>query len=167
MIGTAEVLWAIAAVVGAIAWSRGGGRHLKGFEFALGQFLVVFPRLILALITAGFVSTLVPAELVATWLGGDSGLRGLLIATAIGAVMPGGPVIVYPVAVALSASGAGVPQLVAFLTAWSIFAVHRVVLYELSLVGWRFTALRFASSGLLPIVAGLLAGEMPASWLLG
>ena len=53
---------------------------------------------------------------------------------------------------------------VAFLTAWSIFAVHRVVLFELSLVGWRFTALRLASSGLAPIVAGLLAGAMPASW---
>ncbi len=154
------ILWLLAAVLGVIAYSRGDGRHTKGLEFALGQVAAVLPRLVLALMTAGFVATLIPAELIATWLGGESGWRGIVIATLFGALIPGGPVITFPVAVLLAASGAGTPQLVAFITAWSIFAVHRILLFEIPLIGWRFTALRLLSSFPLPVIAGLLAGGL-------
>ncbi|MFQ6016960.1 MAG: hypothetical protein ACE5KF_02085 [Kiloniellaceae bacterium] len=154
------VLWLIAAALGVIAYSRADGRHRKGLEFALGQFVVLLPRIILALLTAGFVSTLVPAELIAAWLGPESGWRGIVIASLFGGLVPGGPVIIFPVAVLLATAGAGIPQLVAFITAWSVFAVHRILLFELPLIGWRFTALRLLSSFPLPVIAGLLSGGL-------
>lgn len=151
-------LWLLAATLALIAFSRRGDALQAGVTYALGQFIVVLPRVICALVTAGFVAAAVPSELIAAWLGGDSGFAGLLTATLIGALIPAGPVIVFPVAVMLAASGAAVPQLIAFVTAWSIFAVHRVIIFEIPLIGWRFTALRLTSSCALPVIAGLLAG---------
>ena len=156
--GATLVLWLIAALLGLLAYARRDGRHREAGVFALGQFVSLMPRLALALLTAGFLSSLVPSETIAAWLGAESGLYGILLATLLGALMPGGPVIVFPVAVLLVGAGAGLPQLVSFITAWSVFAAHRVLLYELSLVGWRFTVIRLAASSPLPIIAGLLAG---------
>ena len=47
--------------------------------------------------------------------------------------------------------------MIAFLTAWSVFAFHRVLIYEITLMGWRFSAVRLISSLILPPLAGLLA----------
>ena len=41
--------------------------------------------------------------------------------------------------------------------AWSVFAFHRVLIYEITLMGWRFSAIRLISSLILPPLAGLLA----------
>ncbi len=162
MSGGTIALWLIAAVLGALALSRRDRRHRAGLTFALDRFVEIFPRIILALLTASFVSSLIPAETIAAWLGNDSGLAGILLASLLGGIIPGGPVIAYPVAVLLDTAGAGLPQIVAFLTAWSVFAIHRVLLFEISLIGWRFTALRLASSLPLPVVAGLLVGLVVA-----
>jgi len=44
---------------------------------------------------------------------------------------------------------------VAYLTAWSLLALHRLVAWEVPILGARFALLRFAVSILLPILAGL------------
>jgi hypothetical protein len=54
----------------------------------------------------------------------------------------------------------GLPQLVAFLTAWSVFAFHRVLIYEATLMGWRFVALRLTASLVLPLLAGVLTAGL-------
>jgi hypothetical protein len=49
---------------------------------------------------------------------------------------------------------------VAFLTAWSVFAFHRVLIYEITLMGWRFSAVRLTSSLVLPPLAGFLTAGL-------
>jgi uncharacterized membrane protein YraQ (UPF0718 family) len=71
--------------------------------------------------------------------------------------VPSGPIVSFPLVVVLWKAGAGLPQLVAFLTAWSVFAFHRVLIYESTLMGWRFVALRLVASLVLPVLAGVLA----------
>jgi uncharacterized membrane protein YraQ (UPF0718 family) len=115
------------------------------------------PRIAFALLVAGFVGKLIPGELVGAILGPETGARGILIASVIGGFTPGGPMISFPTVVVLSEAGAGVPQLVAFLTAWSVFAFHRVLVYESALMGWRFSAVRLVSSLALPPLAGFTA----------
>ena len=44
-----------------------------------------------------------------------------------------------------------------FITSWSIFAAHRILIYELPLVGASFFRLRIASAVVVPFLAGLLA----------
>jgi hypothetical protein len=46
---------------------------------------------------------------------------------------------------------------VAFLSAWSVVAVHRMLIYEIPLMGWRFTLVRVLSALPLAPLSGLLA----------
>ncbi len=151
------VLWALALVLGLLAVRRGPDTARRGLEISLERVLGIVPRIAVALLTAGFVAKLVPGELIAGLIGGESGWRGVLIASVTGGFVPAGPIIAFPLVVVLSKAGAGFPQIVAFLTAWSVFAFHRVLIYETTLMGWRFSAVRLISSLILPPLAGLLA----------
>jgi hypothetical protein len=51
---------------------------------------------------------------------------------------------------------------VAFLTAWSLLALHRFVAWEIPILGWRLAALRYSVSLAIPVLAGLAA-----RWLRG
>lgn len=51
----------------------------------------------------------------------------------------------------------GFAPLVALMTAWSVLAVHRVLSFELPLMGPRFVSMRLLASLPLPLIAGALA----------
>lgn len=127
------------------------------FRFAGEQAARLAIALPMALLAAGFLGALIPQELVAHWLGQASGWTGILLASALGSVVPGGPMVSYATAIVVLKAGAGTPQMVAFLTAWSVFALHRVLTYEMPLMGPRFTLVRFSASLVLPPLSGGLA----------
>jgi uncharacterized protein len=156
MIG-ALVLWGLAIVLALWALRRSTAKARVAIMTAGERFLEITPRIALALLAAGFIGVLVPSEPVARYIGPDSGFVGILIASVVGGFVPGGPILSFPLVVVLYKAGAGIPQLIAFLTAWSVFAFHRVAIYELTLMGWRFSAVRLISSLVLPPLAGLLS----------
>ena len=86
-----------------------------------------------------------------------AGLRGLLLASGAGAATPGGPFTSFPLIHALRAAGAEAGTLMAFLAAWALIGLNRVIVWELPLLGGEFTALRVAACLPLPILVGLLA----------
>ena len=88
------------------------------------------PRICLALLLAGFIAKLIPTEFIGHLIGYASGWSGIALAILFGGMMPSGPMIAFPVVVVLRGADAGAPQIVAFLTAWSVFAWHRVLIYE-------------------------------------
>lgn len=151
-------LWMLAAGLGVLAYTRPGELHRTGAALAWKHSLQILPRVVMAVMTAGFLGELLPEDMIAAWLGDESGMQGVLIASVIGGFVPGGPVLSFPIAAALMKTGAGWPQLTAFLVAWSVFAIHRVIAFEIPLMGWRFSLLRFLSSLVLPPLAGLLVG---------
>jgi uncharacterized membrane protein YraQ (UPF0718 family) len=57
-----------------------------------------------------FVGTFLPRELVSGLLGSESGFTGVLLGTLFGAVMPGGPYVLFPIVAALFSSGAAIPS---------------------------------------------------------
>lgn len=115
------------------------------------------PLIVAGMLMGGFAQALMPRDLVARWLGRDSGMKGLLIATLTGAITPGGPIVSFPVVAALATAGADMGALVAYLTAWSALAFNRVLIWELPFMGPEFAAIRVLSALPLPFVAGLLA----------
>lgn len=153
----AILFWGIAVVLGILAFRRGREVGLGAMREAARNAFRIGPRIILAILAAGFIAQILPREPVARLIGGDSGVVGILIASLAGGFVPSGPIISFPLVVILRDSGAGLPQLVAFLTAWSVFAFHRVLTYELPLMGWRFSATRLTSSLILPPLTGLIA----------
>ncbi|MDH5750218.1 MAG: permease [Rhodospirillales bacterium] len=158
MVTTSIVLWLLAIGLGVYAYTKPGDLHREGLKIAKAQLIKILPRVLMAVMTAGFLGAILPGEMVSSWLGKESGLQGIIIASVVGGFIPGGPVLSFPFVVALMKTGAGVPQMAALLAGWSVFALHRVMAFEIPLMGWRFTALRFSSSLLLPPLSGILAG---------
>jgi len=114
-------------------------------------------RIPLGIFVAVVVSEVLPSGAIGPSIGPESGLRGILIATAFGAILPGGPIVTFPIAFTVWEMGAGPAQVVAFLVSWSIFAVHRILSFELPFMGPRFVFVRLLSAWYLPPVAGLIA----------
>ena len=117
----------------------------------------VLPVLAFALVAASCLVYLVPPEFVAKWVGKDSGAKGIFIGSVAGMIVPpGGPIVVYAIAAGLIKSGASLATMVAFVTAYNLLALHRFP-FEMTMVGWKFLALRSASVLLLAPLAGFLA----------
>lgn len=152
------IMGVIAVVLLIIGYQKGGGEHILGLKSAGDLLLQIIPLLIFAFIVAGMIQTLVPTEMISRWVGTESGFRGLLIGSALGGLMPGGPFISLPIAAGLLRTGASIGTMVAFITAWSLLAVSRLPL-EIGLLGWKFTAIRLACVFFFPPIAGLIANR--------
>jgi len=139
-----------------IGYAKGEGQHIKGLQSAGKMTLEIIPLLVFAFIIAGMIQQLLPHEIIARWVGEESGFRGLLIGTLAGGFMPGGPYVSLPVAAGLMRAGAGIGTMVAFLTAWSLWAVGRLPM-EIGIMGWRFTLVRLACTFFFPPIAGIIA----------
>jgi uncharacterized membrane protein YraQ (UPF0718 family) len=124
------------------------------------------PRIVLALAVAGLVWVMLPRESLSRLIGGESGLRGLLIATAAGVVTPGGPASAYPFLAALGSSGADRGALVAYIVSWSMLGMQRILVWDVPFMGPDFSLLRFAVSLPLPMLAGLIARRLPLDLVL-
>lgn len=150
-------IWAMVAVLAILAWRKGEGRLQRGLRRGFEMFLVNGPRVVVALLAAGFLSYLLPKALVAEWLGAESGWQGILIGSAVGPFFPGGPLVIFPVLVALLKAGAGLPAVLAFLTSASVWGLHRILMFEIPMMGIRFATNRMIASLALPPLAGILA----------
>ena len=150
------VMGALAAILLFMGYYRGEGQHISGMKSALSMTIEILPLLVFAFIVAGMVQVLLPRELLAKWVGAESGMRGIFIGTVAGAFVTGGPYVSLPVAAGLLRSGASVGTMVAFLTGWSLWAVSRLPM-EVGILGWRFTLIRIASTFFFPPIAGLIA----------
>lgn len=122
-------------------------------------------RISLLLLSGIFLGSLVgvflPRSLVARLLGKESGFYGILLGTLFGAVMPGGPYVLFPIIASLYASGAAIPPMIAMIFSWQCIALTRTPtdLAFLSVVeGQKIIWLRILMGIPIPIIAGLLVG---------
>jgi uncharacterized membrane protein YraQ (UPF0718 family) len=150
------VLAALAVVLATIAYVKDPGLPLVGARNGLAFLWFIIPRLVPALIVAGMIQVLVPQETVSRYFGHQAGIRALVVATLAGMATPGGPMVSMPFMVAAANSGAGLPALVAYMTAWSLFGLQRIIAWEAPLMGWKFVITRVASSFAFPVLAGWL-----------
>jgi uncharacterized membrane protein YraQ (UPF0718 family) len=147
----------VAAVLAALAWWRGGESLLRaGLSEGVDQFVRYALLIAVSFLAAGFAQVLIPSEWIRGALGRDSGMRGIALATAAGIATPAGPFVSLPIAATLLRAGAEPAAVVTYLTAWSLLAVHRLVAWEVPLLGARFALIRYAICAALPVLAGLL-----------
>jgi len=150
-------LWAVALIALGFCLRRGPATvHRAGVESAK-SLLKILPLFAVALPMAAFLAELIPADAAVRWIGPDSGFMGIVIGSVAGGLMPGGPFVTFPLVLAFAKAGAGVPQMVALVAGWCIFALHRIITWEYPMLGWRFVAIRMIAGLPLPILAGLLS----------
>src|SRR4051812_5802616 len=75
----------------AVLWRDGADKAWGILTSDLLLFLQILPKVMAGCLIGGFVTYLVPREMVARRVGGESGLLGLVIAGAAGVILPGGP----------------------------------------------------------------------------
>jgi uncharacterized membrane protein YraQ (UPF0718 family) len=156
MLVSTIIMGVLAVALLAVGYWRGRGQHVEGLRLAVNMTIQVLPLLIFAFLIAGMVQVLIPRQVISRWIGGESGLRGILIGTVAGGFAPGGPYVSLPIAAGLLRSGAGIGTMVAFLTGWSLWAFSRLPM-ELGILGWKVLLVRLACTFFFPPIAGLIA----------
>jgi uncharacterized membrane protein YraQ (UPF0718 family) len=151
------MLWLVVAGLALFAASRGRILLNTGAREGAIEFIRLLPRIGVGVVGSGFIAEVLPKALMASWLGPQSGLTGVLLATLGGALTPGGPVVGFSIGAAALKSGAGAPQVIAYSTAWALYAIHRLVIWEAPLMPPRIVYLRALVSLPLPFMAAALA----------
>ena len=150
-------LWTIVLILGLLLILRSHSLLLDSLRFALREFLMLLPRIAIGMVGSGFIAEILPSALIPSWLGAETGTPGLALATVLGALTPGGPVVGFAIATAALKSGAGIPQVIAYSVAWALFALPRVLIYEIPMMPPRVVWLRVVVSLPLPFLAAWMA----------
>jgi uncharacterized membrane protein YraQ (UPF0718 family) len=159
------VIAALTLTAATAVWMlRGRQAFFHALEATWGLIVTVAPSILGGLLLSAALRQLVPPGALARWMGAESGWRGLVVATAAGMAMPGGPVAAFPVVLVLAQAGADRGALIAFVLAWSLNGFQRILVWELPILGADFAILRLLCGLPLPIIAGLLARWLPIRW---
>ncbi len=142
------VIAALVAVSATLVWRR------DGIDGVLEILTHDLSRVLAGCLLGAFITEILPHEKVSRSLGPNSGLKGLLIGTAFGAILPGGPFTAYPVASALLTVGADFGATIAMVVSWTLIGYGRAVAWELPIMGTDFTLWRIVISLPLPVLAG-------------
>ena len=151
----------IAVVSGLAVWiTEGSGTFFDALGTDVRLLLRIVPLIGAGFLIGGFSQVLIPSDLVGRWLGAESGMRGIAIATVAGIFTPGGPIISFPLVLSLAGAGADIGALIAYITSWSVLGLSRVITWELPFMGADFTATRWVASLPLPFIAGVIARRL-------
>ncbi len=143
---------------GIAVWiTQGPGQFFHLLWGDTAMILSLLPKIFGGILLAIALSMILPRDRVLRLVGPDSGLRGLVIASGAGAVVPGGPHVTYPLAMGLMRAGADAGAGTAMVSGWVLLGLNRVLIWELSfLPGW-LVALRLVLTLWVPVAVGQLA----------
>lgn len=147
------VLWVIALALGGWAWKKRDGSLKKGGVLAWKTARQNGALLVIAFMIVGFIDLLSPTELIQSWIGPQSGWKGIFLAEGLGMLLPGGPYVVFPLIAILYQSGASLSATITLVTSWATLA-FLTVSFELPFMGWRFTLIRWGLGLSIPLIAG-------------
>src|SRR4030095_9848612 len=117
-------------------------RFLEILTEDLGLFGTMLPKVLAGCLIGAFVTLLLPREAIARGVGPDPGIGAILVATLAGAILPGGPFTIYPVAAAFLAAGADAGAACAFVISWTLLGYARALVWELPFFGLDFVTWR-------------------------
>ncbi|MBI3699448.1 MAG: permease [Afipia sp.] len=151
------IILVLVLVSAALVYRRDGLDGVLNILFHdISLFGEIMPRVFAGCLLGGLLAAVLPHDKVSKSLGPESGLRGLLIGTAFGAILPGGPFTAYPVASALLAVGADFGATIAMVVSWTLIGYGRAVSWEMPIMGADFTLWRIVISLPMPVLAGAL-----------
>ena len=151
------VIATLVAISATLVYRRDGLDGLTSiFTHDVELFGGILPRMLAGCTLGAFVSEMLPQDKVSRALGANSGFRGLVIGTAFGALLPGGPFTAYPVASALLTVGADFGAVIAMVTSWVLIGYGRAISWELPILGTDFTIWRIITCLPIPVLAGAL-----------
>lgn len=146
-------------VCGAVAvtfWKGGWPLTISGFTQAGHLLRTVGLRLLLGFTLGGLVQVLIPRMWVAKWLGPTSGLKGILIGSYAGVIMPGSPFITLPIIASIYKAGAGVGPVIALMTGRGLLSIQMLLVWQIPFLGVEVPLARYIVCLLVPPFVGLV-----------
>lgn len=150
-------LYAVTAILMLWTVQRDWNKFLDATADGVEEFGRLLPQLAVGFIGSGFLAAALPQELVVGRIGPESGAFGMFLAAAVGAVTPGGPVVGFAIGAAALKAGAGIAQVVTFVSAWSLFGLTRIIVWEMPIMPRNVFLTRMFVTLPLPVIAALLA----------
>ena len=148
----------LAFITGAICYFTNGLTGIySALDYSLNLIFLILPTLAGGLLIGGLIQQFIDQDKINKALGEKSGLSGLLFATLAGVITPGGPFTSFPIVFALWVAGADIGALVAYIAAWSLIGIYRLVIWEIPMMGLDLSLIRFLVSIPLPLIAGISA----------
>lgn len=133
------ILVIVAFVVLAIWWPQLARSSAEVTLDYFKEMILIMPPVFFLM---GLLEVWIPKEKIQTWLGGQSGIKGMLLSILLG-TLPTGPVYVaFPLAAYLLGQGASVRNLILFLGSWAALKVPQMML-EIKFLGLPFAIVRF------------------------
>jgi uncharacterized membrane protein YraQ (UPF0718 family) len=151
------VLPVLAVICYVVVVVRNPSLAARGLKFGGMSLLKALPIIVAGFGLAGLLQVVEVRELVTRWLGSQSGLKGVLVGTLMGALTPGPVYFALPLAGGLLKGGAGAGVVVAYITAWDVCSVRRLAI-DLALIDWKVVSVKFGLSVLFSIGAGFISG---------
>lgn len=117
-----------------------GVKALKASASNTQEMLCLIPPIFIFM---GLLDTWIPKEVFIRYMGENSGLKGVLTALFLGSAAAGPLYIAFPIAVLLMKKKARLAYILFFLGVWSTTKIP-LLIYEISYMGARFTAIQVA-----------------------
>ncbi|MDY6859233.1 MAG: permease [Pseudomonadota bacterium] len=153
--GSLIFITALAVAGGAgVWWLKGGDKFREILLIETGFAVMLLPKILAGILIASCLPLLMSQRRIQALIGPESGLRGLMIATLAGVVIPGGPSVTYPLTLGLMSAGADLGAGVALVSGWVLVGLNRTLIWELSFLPPEFVALRVALSLPAPVLIG-------------
>ena len=156
MIPAYIVLFVMVTSLLVVAYRRKDGSVKKGVKGGMKTLWSLIPILVAAFLLAGLLPQAISPEVIQSWLGDESGIRGILIGSLAGMLIPGGPYVAFPLINSVYTAGASLSTAIAFVTGWAVLSIGRIP-FEISFMGPKFTLIRLSIVIFMPPLAGLIA----------
>lgn len=141
----------------AVLWITGVARALDIVAETFGLLGILAPKIAAGIYIAATLPMLLLRDRVGRLIGQESGLRGLAVAAACGAAIPGGPMMTFPLAAGLTVAGADFGAMVAFVSGWSLLGLNRTLIWEFSFLPSHLVWTRYLLCLPVPVLLGLMA----------
>jgi uncharacterized membrane protein YraQ (UPF0718 family) len=150
-----SILVIMAIILGVLTYRQDPAKVAQGLRDGGTVLLKQTPLLVAAFIIAGYLEVLIPPELIRSWLGVEAGIKGVIIGSIAGGIIPSGPYVAFPIISVMYKAGASLATAIAFVTGWMFWSTSRLP-FELALFGPRFSILRMGLFLLFPPLAGII-----------
>ncbi len=116
------------------------------------EMMVILPAV---MVIMGLFAVFIPSETVVKYMGKTSGFKGIALSILIG-TLPTGPLYVaFPMAATLLKKGAGVSNIIVFLSAWACIKIPQEMV-EFQFLGGEFMLLRLILTIIFVIIMGVI-----------
>ena len=154
---TAVIINIIAIAALLMAFIKDREKAIKSLKIAGKSFIRMLPMVFIIIIIIGLLLGFVPPDQISKFVGEQSGMMGVLIVGAVGAVLHIPALLSFPLASSLLKEGASVSAVAAFITTLTMIGTITLPL-EIKELGKKMAILRNGISFVIAIIIALIMG---------